>query len=606
MTFTYQNGTVKTPIVKVVGTWDGHGLRLSDQPQVTMLKPTEPKAWIVQSPPTSSGKTSQQLMEELKRDSRNLEKRGIIVLRYTFAADLDVTLAVADANSVNYLFDHYGRVQISGWLQPVNVATETPLPSPSPTPTPAVMPQATVPTTAQLSALSDQVVWAFIDKGVLFRSADKGITWEQRTLPELGGRGSLLEVSFVDDRQGWVLVAGQCAKLDAEVWHTSDGAATWQKVGVQTWTPYYASDGEMAMQCKQGLSFIDAMHGFLTGWTPWRQPNIHRTVDGGKIWSGSPLPDPPNYQTENGFSLRAGSVKQFGNTLYVQAWGKQRGDLPDRHYMFRSTDAGATWSWMTQLPSPNIVMVTESRWLLLDVPGKSMESTNSGQEWHPYRSDLNAETPVAGFQIVFVDSQVGYAGGPGQIQRTVDGGLHWTRIKLPAWPSVLPDPMRLTSQKCTGTPPTTLARTVGNRYTIRVPSGWTDTGDYVHTESLLLELTAPASYGNSPTRIQFLALPYDVQRDFGTSTTAHAIAADEAATHRFTSTRSVATSAVDCPVAGESAAAIGYADANEHGFWLLFIHRNSLLGVRLFGAGGIGDNVIQDALGMVGSIAWTF
>jgi photosystem II stability/assembly factor-like uncharacterized protein len=606
LTFTYQGGAVKTPIVKLVGIWEGHALRLSEQPQVTMLKPTEPKPWIVQSPPTSSGKTHQQLMEELKRDSGDLEKRGIIVLMYKSAADLDITLAVADANSVQYLYDRYGRMQISGWLQPVNVATETPLPSrsPSPTPSPTVWPQSTVPTTAQLSALSDRVVWAFIDRGVLFRSTDKGNTWEQRSLPALVGHDSLLEVSFVDDRQGWVLFARQCAKLDAEVWHTTDGAATWQKVAVQRWTPYYASDGEMSTQCKQGLSFVDPMHGFLAGWAPWRQPNIYRTFDGGKTWSGSPLPDPPDFRTEGGNSLRAGAVKRFGSTLYVEAWGKQPGEIRDRQYMFRSTDSGATWSWMTNIPSPYIAMVTESRWLQLLVPGRSMESTDSGQQWHLYASDFNTNTAVGGPQIVFADSQVAYAGGQGQIQRTVDGGLHWTRINTPTWPSVVPDPLRLTSQKCTGEPLTTSARTVEGRYTMRVPSGWADTGDYVHRESPLLELTAPASYGYSPTRIQFLALQYD-PKDFGPEGTAHSIAVAIATKHDWSILPdTVATSVSDCAVAAEPAAVFGYANGSEQGYWLFMVRQNGLYGIRLVGTGGVGDQAIEDALAMLGSIAW--
>jgi hypothetical protein len=169
-----------------------------------------------------------------------------------------------------------------------------------------------------------------------------------------------------------------------------------------------------------------------------------------------------------------------------------------------------------------------------------------------------------------------------------------------------PAPTRLTSQNCSGIPPVTAPRTLGFRYTMRAPSGWTDTGDYRHTESLLLELTAPASYGNSPTRIQFHALPFDVHNDFGSSTTAHSIAADEAATHRhFTSPRSAATSVADCSVAGVPAAAFGYADSNERGYWLLFIHKDSLLAVRFFGIGGIGDQATKDALDMIGSIAWT-
>jgi hypothetical protein len=171
----------------------------------------------------------------------------------------------------------------------------------------------------------------------------------------------------------------------------------------------------------------------------------------------------------------------------------------------------------------------------------------------------------------------------------------------------LPDPVRLTSQNCSGKPPTTAARALGAYYTLREAPSWTDTGDYVHTESLLLELTAPANYVDSPTRIRFLAFPYDVKLDFGPQATAHSIAADEATTHqRFTSPQSTATLVSDCSVAAESAAAFGYADGNEHGYWLLIVHHDRLLAVQLFGAGGIDDQAINDALGMIGSIAWTF
>src|SRR6267142_493142 len=171
----------------------------------------------------------------------------------------------------------------------------------------------------------------------------------------------------------------------------------------------------------------------------------------------------------------------------------------------------------------------------------------------------------------------------------------------------LPDPVRFISQNCSGKPSTTAARALRGYYTLRVAPSWTDTGDYVHTESLLLELTPPASYGNSPTRIRFLALPYDVKADFGSQATAHSIALEDATTHQhFSGPGTTATLVTDCFVGAEPAAVFGYADGNEHGYWLLTVHHNRLLGVRLFGTGGIGEQAIDDALGMIGSIAWTF
>jgi hypothetical protein len=75
-------------------------------------------------------------------------------------------------------------------------------------------------------------------------------------------------------------------------------------------------------------------------------------------------------------------------------------------------------------------MVSESRWLQLFSPGMSMESTTSGQQWHPYESDFNAG---AG-NLVFGDSQVGYAVPQGALLRTFDGGRHWERISAPGLP----------------------------------------------------------------------------------------------------------------------------------------------------------------------------
>jgi hypothetical protein len=110
--------------------------------------------------------------------------------------------------------------------------------------------------------------------------------------------------------------------------------------------------------------------------------------------------------------------------------------------MFRSTDNGATWSWLMKIPSRYIAMVSESRWLQLIWPGQSMESINSGQQWHPYASDFSSDTPVGGPQIVFADTQVGYAEGRGALQRTVDGGAQWVRIPTPGTyaPSPIPRP----------------------------------------------------------------------------------------------------------------------------------------------------------------------
>jgi len=47
-----------------------------------------------------------------------------------------------------------------------------------------------------------------------------------------------------------------------------------------------------------------------------------------------------------------------------------------------------------------------------------------------YTTDYSQAAPIAP-QIVFGDAMVGYATVRGEIQRTTDGGAHWTKIKTP-------------------------------------------------------------------------------------------------------------------------------------------------------------------------------
>src|ERR1700680_3084100 len=64
-----------------------------------------------------------------------------------------------------------------------------------------------MPTTAQLSAASNNFVWAFVAGSLLFRSTDRGVTWEQHSLPTNGG-APRPEVSFVDANNGWYSTGG--------------------------------------------------------------------------------------------------------------------------------------------------------------------------------------------------------------------------------------------------------------------------------------------------------------------------------------------------------------------------------------------------------------
>lgn len=285
-----------------------------------------------------------------------------------------------------------------------------------------------------MSAPSSDVVWVLVGSALLYRSTDRGTTWRQRPIPP--GHFPNPEISFIDDQQGWFATGGvpetQCNGAGTAVWHTSDGGTTWQQVASVDWQ--HQGPGRIGYrQCKEGLSFVDALLGFLGASDPNTRPTIYRTADGGLTWAASTLPDPPGFVTYGaGGALRPGLAKGFGKPLLIPAWGMQPSAQMESEYIFRSVDGGATWTYLASA-GPGIdavTFVTDSRWLKISNDGSALETTDAGKTWHSYPSGYQDAAGVSS-TFVFADSLVGYGTVRGGIQRTVDGGLHWALIKTP-------------------------------------------------------------------------------------------------------------------------------------------------------------------------------
>jgi len=313
--------------------------------------------------------------------------------------------------------------------QPATASPSTPSPTPTASPTgatvagtirPTTVP---LPSTAQVSAPSSNVVWVTVGDVVLFRSTDLGDTWQQRPLPPSALR--LDSVSFVSDREGWVLYLGEPAAqcqtqpvARVEVWRTSDAGATYERL---------PPSGVTDEGCKGRISFIDTQRGFLVASRADSAPVIYRTMDGGRTWSASPPIAPPRI-TPGSSDLDVGIVRAFGSELLVEVYGTG----PDRgHVVYRSTDGGASWSVLAGLPTLDpVAFVTAPRWIQVSTPGQSQETTDAGATWHAFTTDYQQPAPVPP-ATVFADASVGYATVRGGIQRTIDGGAHWTQIRTP-------------------------------------------------------------------------------------------------------------------------------------------------------------------------------
>lgn len=274
-------------------------------------------------------------------------------------------------------------------------------------------------------------MWALVAGTRLFRSTDRGATWEEHraTRDFIGGNA---EIAFLDDNAGWLFLPSspgtQCQFQSVSLAHTTDAGIGWEALIVAA--ARVQTDVLANAQCKERLAFIDAQRGFLSAYDPNSPPVIYRTTDGGRTWTASrPLPDPPGFTTvPSGTVLRADRVRAFGTTLLVSA----RASGIRSHHVFRSLDGGAAWTHLATLPQGEgaFAFVSATRWLWIALPSSSKETTDGGATWHAFTTDYSQAAPIAP-EIVFGDPLVGYATVRGAIQRTVDGGAHWTGIKTP-------------------------------------------------------------------------------------------------------------------------------------------------------------------------------
>lgn len=173
-------------------------------------------------------------------------------------------------------------------------------------------------------------------------------------------------------------------------------------------------------------------------------------------------------------------------------------------------------------------------------------------------------------------------------------------------PLPVPDPSQLTASNCSGTAAVSAPRLLGGYFTVRIAPSWTDTGNYVGHETLLLELVAPQAYGFAPTEIQFHSDLGPVHMVYSPQATSDSIAQQHAASIALdlASPSAIAGRVSDCKVGGEPAAVFGYSDGTTAGYHLYMVHKDYLYEVRLFGSGGVSNQALHDAVGMIGSLVW--
>ena len=111
----YPSGAQVSQAMRLVGTWDGHVLRLTESPQAAQKAPGLPEP--CQQEPGFEGAPGTNSRQTQLWDA--LQAHGITVLQ-TMACDdttLGITVVVADDSTVSWVTSHYPPVKVAGWLR---------------------------------------------------------------------------------------------------------------------------------------------------------------------------------------------------------------------------------------------------------------------------------------------------------------------------------------------------------------------------------------------------------------------------------------------------------------------------------------------------------
>ncbi len=375
-------------------------------------------------------------------------------------------------------------------------ATEEPtlpeptFPAPASVPVPAAAPHFRSGAPIQLDEIhmvTSTEGWGLSAKYVLV-TADGGQTWREVTPPVtfLDGTPDKAYGAFLDAKTAWVIFAGSDhIPHEAQVWHTTDGGATWtpgapllhQAYGDSVWAEFavldaqnvwllvrgvyvgagthhdhelfHTADGGLTWTSLDGqisddytgLVFRDALNGLRTlqtvGAYAAAPPAYDVTTDGGANWDQRELPPPPEapdlftqYDYCETYQPNLDSTKFI--RMLVGCFDYY--DPPHKFvsYVYASYDNGNTWH--TQLLPDKVLAPQDTLRFFGAYPtlllGRDMyQNTNGGfGDW------THVKTVNWDGQFSFVDPQNGWAvarssDGEVALVQTVNGGGTWSVIK---------------------------------------------------------------------------------------------------------------------------------------------------------------------------------
>lgn len=258
---------------------------------------------------------------------------------------------------------------------------------------------------------------------IVFYTSNAGLNWEKSVIPSYNIGTSM---SFIDSNKDWILLNQDVGmgKQQGELFHTEDGGKTWLKVSDTS-----MENGLPVGGLKSGISFCNAVTGWLTGSTSMGAPILYKTSDGGKTWSDQ-------LSSVGEFHLDASS-----ESLQPVFFNEKDGILPISVYtgkpdnydnIFYYTDnGGKRWEGLSSIHSKDRIgssnfdfINLQSGWVITS-EGILYSTGDGGKSW----TQIWENASYKSFSCLdFVSEQIGLALADNRIVKTVDGGKSWSKV----------------------------------------------------------------------------------------------------------------------------------------------------------------------------------
>jgi photosystem II stability/assembly factor-like uncharacterized protein len=269
------------------------------------------------------------------------------------------------------------------------------------------------------------------------RTANDGKTWRSGSPPGCEYRCGSMNLSFLSATHGYVL-SGLDSLQGQRLDETTDGGATWTAIG----RPPFAGEIQFTTS-SDAWAVSDPSRWINKLQTPVGGGEVYSTTNGGRTWQRVHLPAPPPYA---GWPATAGIPTFFGQergVIPVRYRNPRNGN--QGLVVFTTTNGGRDWSAHHAPAAANLrsdqwgvapglafSAPSPSEWLFF--AGRTLyATTNSGRSWTAVSVGIPAATP---YGLSFTTPTTGWAlfsvgtglDQPPALVRTTDGGRTWTAL----------------------------------------------------------------------------------------------------------------------------------------------------------------------------------